>query len=120
MFFIGFFGFQDRKKKIGQPRGACPCGHQGIDLVETERIFHFFFLPVFHWNRRYFLACTHCGAWVEITKERADRLMDGESVGPWDMPETHKAGYRFCPACGPRVQAGDVFCAKCGRKLEDE
>lgn len=121
MFFIGVFGIQDRKKKICEPEGACSdCGRESMELIQTERIFHFFFLPVFHWNRRFFLACRACGSWAEISQERAERLMAGDHVGPWDMPQTVSREERRCLACGHLGQEGDRYCAKCGAKLEGE
>lgn len=121
MFFIGVFGIQDRKKKIAEPKGACSgCERESLALIQTERIFHFFFLPVFHRNRRYFLACENCGEGTAISEERADRLMAGDSVGPWDMPGTTKTRGRFCSECSYRSGEGDVYCAKCGAKLEEE
>ncbi|BES65756.1 zinc ribbon domain-containing protein [Gottschalkiaceae bacterium SANA] len=121
MFFIGIFGIQDRKKKIAEPKGACSgCGRESLALIQTERIFHFFFLPVFHWNRQYFLACENCEEWIEISSDRAERLLAGDSVGPWDMPGRTNVNDRFCSDCGYRAGHGDVFCAKCGAKLEEE
>lgn len=121
MFFIGVFGIQDRKKIIAEQKGGCgACGHESVRLIQTERIFHCFFLPVFHWNRRYFLACGDCGEEAEISEERLNRLMTGESVGPWDMPGSAKSRERSCLGCGYRAGEGDVYCAKCGEKLEEE
>ncbi len=121
MFFIGIFGVQDRKKKLGEPQGACgACRTENLDLVKTERIFHIFFLPVFHWNRRFYLVCPSCGHWAEIGEERAERLMNGDPVGPWDMPQVPERKERRCTACGHLAQDGDRFCAKCGRELEEE
>lgn len=121
MFFIGIFGVQDRKKKLGEPGGACgTCEMETLDLIKMDRIFHVFFLPVFHWNRRFFLVCRRCGKWVEISEERANRLLSGDHVGPWDMPQMVKKKELRCSACGHVAQEGDRFCAKCGENLEED
>lgn len=120
MFFIGVFGIQDREKKIGLVSGSCgECGSESGFVLRQERIFHFFFLPLFHWNRRYYLICDGCRQASEIGEERAERLLAGESFGPWDLPKSKMNQERRCPKCGRILEERDRYCAQCGQKLEE-
>lgn len=119
MFFIGVFGIQDREKNMGSISGTCgSCESESGIVVRRERIFHFFFLPLFHWNREYRLICRGCGQVAEITEERAERLLAGEPMGPWDLPKQNASRERHCSNCGSPAKEQDRYCAQCGQKLE--
>lgn len=120
MFFIGVFGIQDREKNMGMVTGTCgSCESETGILVRRERIFHFFFLPVFHWNREYRLICQGCRQAAAITEERAERLLAGESMGPWDLPKGKEDQERRCRQCGAAADVRDRYCAQCGQRLEE-
>ena len=46
----------------------------------TYMYFSFFFIPIFKWNRRFFVEMSCCGAVYELDLEVGKRLLRGEEV----------------------------------------
>ena len=60
---------------------------------------------------RFFDKCHRCGRWVCGEMYNADVLECVECT-PWENKPN------FCPSCGKKVTFDDVFCSKCGLKLQ--
>jgi len=59
----------------------------------------------------YFDKCHKCGKWVCGAMFNADVLQCVECA-PWE----NKPNY--CPSCGKKVSMADIYCSKCGLKLQ--
>lgn len=61
-------------------------------------------------GKKYFNRCHRCGRWVSDVMYNAD-VLECVDCAPWeDSPH-------YCPRCGERVPAFDIFCRKCGARL---
>jgi len=129
MFFIGIFGIQNKDKEIKYLNNiSCnSCNEEsGAKLIKTYSFFHFFFIPLFKWNERYYVICSNCSTVFEIPKEKGKRIENGEDVEItyWDLKNTetryYSDGYTVsnrCSYCGNMVEPHFQFCPYCGRKL---
>ena len=127
MFFIGIFGVENKQKEIKilndiQCRN-CDKGSGG-KLIKTFSFFHFFFIPLFRWNEKYYIICNGCNSAYEIPKDKGKRIEKGENidVSYWDLKpvETVHGNYfggNRCRHCGKVVEAGFEYCPYCGEKL---
>lgn len=123
MFFVGIFGIETKEKKIKELSNffckSCNKEEQG-QLIKNYNYFHFFFLPVFKWNERYFLLCNNCSTVYEISKEKGKRLESGEdNITYWDLKEIKFYNKRrICKSCNKEIEDSFLYCPYCGNKLE--
>ncbi|MGB2754413.1 MAG: zinc ribbon domain-containing protein [Phycisphaerae bacterium] len=82
MFLFGLIvGVADREKVLakGIERGCLECLRTTPHvLVEERRQLSIFFLPVWRWNRRWYLVCGDCGRAEPISREDAAALRRDE------------------------------------------
>ena len=62
-------------------------------------------------GRLYFDRWRKCGKWVCGAMYNADELECVECT-PWENRP------RYCPSCGKAVAVSDIYCGKCGLKLQ--
>ncbi|WAM33922.1 zinc ribbon domain-containing protein [Caldicellulosiruptor morganii] len=133
MFFIGIFGIEEKAKAIRQMDvEACPfCGRKGTHtLLKVYNYLHFFFIPVFRWNTRYFIQTGCCSKIYIITNPELARNLEhgaNEIISLADVElfrdlrtaaDYSNINSDFCPDCGNRVSKHFLYCPYCGRKLE--
>lgn len=132
MFFIGIFGIEEKAKVIGQKDvEMCPfCARKGYHtFFKVYNYFHFFFIPLFKWNTRYFIQTSCCSKLYLITNPQLTydlergrdvtfTLADVELYK--NLPQMYDEGidFDFCPNCGNRVSKTFLYCPYCGQKLE--
>lgn len=122
MFFIGIFGIEDNVKELRAIRNiVCPvCGrYASAWLLFSYTFFHFFFIPLFKWNKTYFIKFDCCGAVYACAKDTADEIL---RTGEIDFEKCSKqsqgcGGAEHCPYCGGRLSGGFAYCPYCGKKL---
>ena len=123
MFFIGIFGIEDGRKEVIKINNiVCPdCGrkYSAATLWFSYTFFHFFFIPLFKWNKKYFVRMDCCGAVWECGGEAAEEV---RRTGRVDFSKCGKRGGersagRRCPGCGSAVAPGFSYCPHCGGKL---
>lgn len=119
MFFIGIFGIQDKEKVIREFDGViCPeCGRfSRAELIEYYTYFHFFFIPLFSWNRRYFVRFRCCNSMYAIDGDYVKEIQNGEGL---DTNRLVRIGRQenICPNCGSYVNPAFNYCPNCGQKL---
>jgi len=82
MFLFGLIvGVADREKVLakGIECGCLECLRTTPHvLVEERRQLSVFFLPVWRWNRRFYLVCGECGHPEPLSREDAAALRRGE------------------------------------------
>lgn len=132
MFFIG--GISSGVKPLEYLKTVI-CGRCGAygqyQVYMTYMYFSFFFIPIFKWNRRFFVEMSCCGAVYELDPEVGKRLLRGEEVeitesdltlrqdgngNPWtgsDASHRHKV----CPSCGFETDEDFSYCPQCGKPL---
>ncbi len=129
MFFIG--GITQGSKEIpyqGLTFICDRCGRYGrYQVYMTYMCLSLFFIPVFKWNRRYYVKTTCCGTVYELNPDVGSRLARGEDVTimPQDlnfMSDGHdmpawQAPVKRCSRCGYETQENFDFCPKCGQRF---
>lgn len=123
IFFIGIFGIQDKTKKISTESAIiCPiCERYGrYDIVKRFTYFHIFFIPLWRWNKRYFIQSQCCSRICELEPELGARIESGESM-EITREQLLCDDYHIeenCPNCTARVEQGFQYCPHCGSKLK--
>ena len=62
-------------------------------LIKTYSFFHFFFLPLFKWNEKYYVICNGCNSIFNIDKEKGKAIERGEKseISYWDLKEVNNS-----------------------------
>lgn len=133
MFFIGIFGIEEKAKAIRQiDVTICPfCSRKGNHtLLKVYNYFHFFFIPLFRWNVRYFLQTSCCNRIYIITNQQLAHDLERGIDTPITLADVElfrkfETSYGFddersdfCPNCQRRVSKTFLYCPYCGSKLE--
>jgi len=121
MFFF-FSIFSDEKRLDFYHRGLCPiCSNTDeFYIVMTYSCFSLFFIPIFKFNKRYFLKSANCASVCEISKEYANRLIEKEdTLDPFKIPFfTNYRKEKYCENCGFKTSEDYVYCPKCSTRLK--
>lgn len=126
MFFI--CGISQGKKILDYTKTViCSlCGGYGrYQVFMTYSYFSVFFIPIFKWDKHYYVQMSCCSTVYELNTETGNRLKRGESV---DIKESDlsliKSGQRSsdwnkkkCEECGYETTEDFVYCPKCGKHL---
>lgn len=123
MFFIMGVSSKQRQLDFHQTIICSRCGQYGHYEVYMEYMyFSFFFIPLFKWNKKYYVKSSCCGSLYTINKELGSAIEKGERVtirdedlqlfrdGQWNN------GYR-CSQCGAEGNNDYQYCPHCGKEL---
>lgn len=82
MIFIGGISQGQKEISYGYPAVLCAlCGKYGrYQVFMTYTYFSFFFIPVFKWNRKYYVRTSCCGAVYELDPEVGKALAEKEDI----------------------------------------
>ncbi|HHY81673.1 MAG TPA: zinc ribbon domain-containing protein [Clostridiales bacterium] len=124
MIFI--FGISNGRKELDYHQSIlCTiCGKYGRYLVFMEYMyFSLFFIPVFKWNKTYYVRSTCCGALYTIDRELGNRIARGENVilQESDLHLVNKGcdfGLKRCSRCGYETREDYRYCPKCANPLD--
>ncbi len=124
MIFIG--GISQGQKLLDYAKTVIcsQCGAYGrYQVLMTYTYFSFFFIPLFKWNRRYYVKMTCCEAVYQLDPQIGEAIRRGEGV---DIPisaltlvqegRVHSR-WKKCGCCGYEAEEEFAFCPKCGRRL---
>ena len=82
MIFIG--GISQGQKELAYGGSAVLCaicgGYGRYQVIMTYTYFSFFFIPLFKWNRRYYVKTTCCGSVYELDPEVGRAIAGGEDA----------------------------------------
>ena len=93
-------------------------------LIKTYSFFHFFFLPLFKWNEKYYVICNGCNSIFNIDKEKGKAIERGEKseISYWDLKEVNNSYENYyirkCPKCNRELENDFEYCPYCGEKLK--
>lgn len=124
MFFIMGINSDEKKLDFSQMVICSRCRKYGrYEVFMHYMVLSLFFIPLFKWNKRYFVRSKCCNAVYELPKELGQRIARGEKI---EILEDNliwlRGGYkvsRRCGRCGFTTDEEFEFCPKCGEKLED-
>lgn len=129
MFFIGIFGIENKAKEIKIINNfICKsCNRLTIGrVIKHYEFFHFFFIPIFKWNEKYYVECESCKKIFSISKEKGKLIEKGENIELtyWNLNEINNTyGYDYninnvCNNCGKVVDSDYKYCPYCGYKIK--
>lgn len=128
MIFIG--GISQGRKILDYVRTViCGCcGRYGrYEVIMTYTYFSFFFIPLFKWNRQFYVRMTCCGAVYSLEKEAGQKILAGQDVEirPEDLTlvqggdgsGTYGRMKKHCSRCGYETFEDFEYCPKCGERF---
>lgn len=129
MFFIGIFGIENKEKEIKVINNlTCKiCNRLSMArVIKHYEFFHFFFIPIFKWNEKYYVECGSCKKIFSISKEKGKMIERGENIDItyWDLNKVNNVyGYDYninsvCKNCGKVVDSEYKYCPYCGREIK--
>lgn len=124
MFFIGIFGIEQKEKRIKEADSfLCKeCSSEGTgQIMKSYNYFHFFFIPLFKWDERYYVTCDICSTIFELSREKGKRIEKGsnEGITYWDIKDAYKVNQsKICSICRNKVENEFTYCPHCGNKLK--
>lgn len=118
MFIFGIFGVQNKSKILKEYNNViCTCGRfSKMVLIQEYMYFHFFFIPIIKWGKKYFLEARCCGRVFEVPDDYVDELLRSEIIDFNRVREVNTP-YRVCPNCNQYVDRNFMYCPHCGSKL---
>ncbi len=101
------------------------CGKYGrFNVFMTYTVLSLFFIPVFRWNKRYYVQTSCCGTIYELDKEVGKAVSKGENIEilPSHLNRINPEygsyySFRRCQHCGYETTEDFEFCPKCGTRF---
>jgi len=125
LFFFIFGIANDRKELDFHQSVVCRvCGKYGRYRVFMEYMyFSLFFIPVFRWNRTYYVETSCCGTLYTIDNELGKRIARGENITLHDedlhiVRTGRYAGWKKCSQCGYTTYEDFQYCPKCAHPFD--
>lgn len=119
MFFVGIFGIQSKERSVKEYDNiVCPdCNRLSrAELFESYTYFHFFFIPIFKWNKKYFVKLRCCGNVYIVDQQYISELKNSDDIDFTKLNKYQRAG-NLCYNCGKLSNPGFSYCPYCGEKL---
>lgn len=123
MFFIGIFGINRTEKTIGEYSSSlCPSCHSisNFEIIKEYSYFHFFFIPVYKWNIKYYIKPDSGSSIYELESSIGQLYEKGErpQIREEDLhPVQTLLPNKVCRYCQSNVESGYSYCPFCGKKL---
>ena len=123
MFFIAFFGIQNKEKHIGSCSNVvcAVCGRLSrYEISKVYRYFHIFLIPLFRWNVRYFARSACCGSLFELEPAIGKEFEKNPAT---EIKNEHlrqigsHSPFKYCSSCRCSLAADYTYCPYCGGKL---
>lgn len=122
MFFV--FGISNKEKEIdfSQTTICRSCGAYGrLEMFVKYTYFSLFFIPIFKWNRKYYVRSNCCNSLYSLDKEIGRNIekgyeekIDESDLKPVDINYNKRS---YCGNCNFPIESEFEFCPKCGNKL---
>lgn len=124
MFFV--LGINEKREDLADEQlVTCErCGSYGRYLVfMTYSVLSLFFIPIFRWNRHYYVEMSCCRALYELDPEIGRQIASGQNVEIRNEDLTLLSSgygntYKKCSYCGYETNEDFAFCPKCGNRFE--
>ena len=100
------------------------CGSYGrLNVFMTYMCLSIFFIPVFKWNKRYYVQTSCCNTIYELDPEIGKQIQWGQKV---DIKTEHLSRIqqeirkvkKKCHNCGYETEEDFEFCPKCGNSFQ--
>lgn len=92
----------------------------------NNHVFHFFFIPLFKWNEKYYIECRSCKRLIPLSNEKGKKIERGENIEITGLAleEVNNIyGYNYnanniCKSCKKEVDSEYKYCPYCGYKVK--
>lgn len=121
MFIMMGINSQSKELDFNQMVICDACGSYGRYVVYmTYTVFSLFFIPIFKWNKQYFVKMSCCDSLYILDAQTGKKIEYGENVSIQQenltlVQKSNKPYY--CPQCGYLLNTEFEYCPKCGTKL---
>ncbi len=100
----------------------CPrCEAYGqVNLSYTYTSLSLFFIPVFKWNKEYYVNMGCCHGIFSLGKDLGEKIEKKKSVEIWaeDLIDLNiEMQVKTCSSCGKQVAYEYNYCPHCGRRI---
>lgn len=121
MFLIMGINQSEKKLNFDQLVICKCCGKYGrAEVFMTFTYFMLFFIPIFKWNKHYYVKMNCCGSYGEISKELGKSIENGQ-IKELNLEEINFGNkenvVRHCSYCGFTTMEDYQFCPKCGKEI---
>ena len=132
MIFIGGISQGQKIVSEGLIRLCGSCGSRGrYQVLMIYTYFSFFFIPLFKWNKKFYVKMSCCEAVYELNPEKGKALARGQQVDitqsdltlvqEGNRRSTYENGaykvWKKCVRCGYETEEDFEYCPKCGGRL---
>jgi hypothetical protein len=122
MFFLIGINQDSEELEYDQMMVCDNCGSYGrYRVFMTYMVFSFFFIPLFKWDRHYYVETSCCHSVYELAEDKGKAIRDGEAVDilSEDLSpiNVNNRVYKKCSNCGYETDEDFDFCPKCGNRF---
>ena len=123
MFFIMGMSNGEKRFDFSQTIICDVCGAYGrYEVFMTFMYLSLFFIPLFRWNKHFYVRTTCCNTLYELDPEVGRRIARGENVQITERDLTRVSGsgrrIRRCGHCGYATEEDFAYCPRCGSRME--
>ncbi len=118
MFFLMSIYSKQKQLDFHQTIVCEKCGQYGrYEVFMTYTVFSLFFIPLFKWNKKYYVQTSCCQTTYELIQEIGRKIERQEPVviQPSNIRQISKDN--ICSNCGYPIHPDYTYCPKCGQKL---
>lgn len=124
MFFIMGISTSEKKLDFIQTMLCSKCSQFGrYEVFMTYTFLSLFFIPLFKWNKRFYVKSSCCNTIYSIDNELGQKILHGENITISDhdlhIMDHANSGYtkKRCTNCGYIADSEFAYCPKCGNRL---
>ena len=122
MFFIAGISNGEKKLDYVQNTFCSKCESFGrIEIYMTYLCFNLFFIPIFKWNKKFYIKYTCCNSLYILDKEIGIKISHGENISisekDLNLIDNTISKINRCNNCGYICDDDFEYCPKCGDKL---
>lgn len=124
MFFIMGISSSEKKLDFIQTMLCSTCGQFGrYEVYMTYTFLSLFFIPLFKWNKRFYVRSSCCNTIYAIDNDLGLKIMHGENITLSEQ-DLHIINNNYsgttqkrCNNCGYISDSEFAYCPKCGNRL---
>ena len=122
MFFIGGISNKEKKLNYIQSIACSRCDTFGrMEVYMTYMYFSIFFIPIFKWNKKYFVKNTCCNSIYILDNEIGLKISKGDNVlisqNNLKLVDYKQPTVNRCYNCGYICNEDFQYCPKCGQRI---
>ena len=123
MFFMMGISNGEKKLDFTQTIICSICGAYGrYEVIMSYMYLSLFFIPVFRWNKHFYVRTTCCNTVYELNPELGKKIARGEKIeiqeSDLQMVSGRGRRIRRCSRCGFTTEENFSYCPHCSNPME--